>query len=289
MHTRITTVLCAALVAGSFASTTIAAARQNADNDNKDGDQHKNGTAMIKKLTNDQVQINQTFDAPKGLTGYVIQPKQGSPGQKQVVFTNDDKYLIIGNVVTPEGENLTQTYTSKYVTSEVAKTAYQELQNLHWVTEGSDQAEHKLYVLFDPNCVYCQMLYKEIHRLDLIKDQKVQIRWVPVGFLKPSSKGMAAAIFNADNPLQALEKDEKQFNPAKEQGGITPLKQDNDNKAVTESFRKVKENTKFFTRYDFGGTPTLIYQQQNGEYGYMPGFVKGKKLVKLIDGLKESW
>jgi len=246
------------------------------------------GAELIGALTNHQVIISQTFETKVGLTGYVIEPaKQG--GKKQVVFTQGDQYLIIGNVMTKEGQNITDSYTQKYITSKVAKESYQEISNLNWVSEGSDDAKHKMYVIIDPNCVYCHHFYKEVNKLNLIKDKQLQIRWLPVGFLKPTSAGMAAAMLHAKSPIQAIVKDENAAISAKGLSDIKPLDKASTNPQVQADFQKITANTEFFSKYNFGGTPTLIYQKMNDGYGYTPGFVKGPQLMVLIESLSSHW
>ena len=246
------------------------------------------GTQLIKSLTNNKAQVKQSFKTDIGLEGHVIAPvEQG--GQEQVVFTKGDDYLVIGNVITKGGENLTELYTQKLITSKVAKASYQAISKLNWIAEGSDDAKHKLYVIFDPNCIYCHLFYKEINKLDLIKDKELQVRWLPVGFLKPSSAGMAAAMFSAKSPVQAIVQDESGFNTTKEQGGLNPLDKSSKNPKVVKAFDKVTANTQFFAKYGFGGTPTLIYKDNNGKYAYIPGFVKGAQLKSLVNSLSTSW
>ncbi|MFT6834606.1 MAG: thiol:disulfide interchange protein DsbG [Francisellaceae bacterium] len=258
-----------------------------AGNDSK-AKANTSGVNLIKSLTNNQAKVSESFSTPIGLNGYVIEPVENG-GQKQVVFTQGDKYLIIGNVVTADGKNLTKEYTQEYITSKVAKESYKEISNLNWVSEGSDDAKHKMYVIFDPNCIYCHLFYKEVNKLGLIKDKKLQIRWLPVGFLKPSSAGIAAAMLNAISPIQAIVQDENGFNNAKEQSGLKPLDAQSDNPKVKEDFAKITKNTAFFSKYGFGGTPTLIFKKSNGEYEYIAGFVKDKQLVELVNSLNGRW
>lgn len=246
------------------------------------------GRKLIESLTNGQAKVRESFQTDIGLTGFVIAPVQQG-GQEQVVFAQQDQYLIIGNVITAQGKNLTQHYTEKLINSKKAKEAYQQISKLHWIAEGSDQAKHKLYVIFDPNCIYCHLFYKEVNKLDLIKNKMLQIRWLPVGFLKKSSAAKAAAMFHSPQPVQAIVQDENAYKADEQEGGLKPLKKSSDDQQIKQSFKDVEENTQFFSEQGFGGTPTLLYKQSNGKYGFIAGFVKGDKLKALVDGLSSQW
>lgn len=274
-----------ALIGSVVLSATIISAHAD---DNESANIQAEGVKLIQSLTNGKAKISDSFKTNVGLDGYVIEPVEAG-GKKQVVFTQGGQYLIIGNVVTAEGENLTEKYTNKLITSQVAEESYQAIGKLNWIAEGSDKAKHKLYVILDPNCIYCHLFYKEVNKLDLIKNGDLQIRWLPVGFLKPSSAGMAAAMFNSKSPVQAIVKDENAFNDKSEEGGLKPLDKSSTNEKVIAAFAKVNANTKFFSKYGFGGTPTLIYKQADGEYGFIPGFLKGEQLTNLVNSLSATW
>ena len=248
------------------------------------------GEALIHTMTKGQANVTDTF-TPAGtdLQGYVIKSTQGGPAQ--VVFSNKGKYLIIGNVITPQGVNLTEKYTKELIQSKVAKEAYEEItkDNLATIADGKDSAKHKLYIVIDPNCIFCHLMYEEINKLDLVKNGDLQVKWLPAGFLKPGSLGKAAAMLTAKNPLRALIKDEHKFNVKQEEGGLKPLDQSSKDPIVQEAFAKVKANTAFFSKYGFGGTPTLIFKTQDGKYDYVAGFVKGKQLEALVKTLSAKW
>lgn len=59
-----------------------------------------------------------------------------------------------------------------------------------------------LTVFVDPNCPYCRQLFHDLQ--PLIDHDGLGVRWVPVAVLAPSSRGKAAAILQAPDPLAAL-------------------------------------------------------------------------------------
>lgn len=89
----------------------------------------------------------------------------------------------------------------------------------HWIAQG--QGGRVVYVIFDPNCPYCHVVYVESQA----HLQDFQFRWIPVGVLTPSSPGKAAALLAAKDPLAALRRNEDNFVKARGKlGGIAPLR-----------------------------------------------------------------
>ena len=102
-----------------------------------------------------------------------------------------------------------------------AEKLYQVLQKVNYIAQGSDQAVHKAYVIFDPNCMFCHAFSAAAQKA--ITEGEFEVRWVPVGIIKPSSPYKAIAILSATDPLAALMKNEDAFNYKKDDGGIEPL------------------------------------------------------------------
>ena len=69
----------------------------------------------------------------------------------------------------------------------VAKEMMAGIHKATWIEEG--KSPHLIYVFFDPNCPYCHQIYKNTR--DLVKQNAIQIRWVPVGVLTATSYGKA--------------------------------------------------------------------------------------------------
>jgi thiol:disulfide interchange protein DsbG len=78
-------------------------------------------------------------------------------------------------------------------------------------------------VFFDPNCPYCHELYDDLQ--PWVGRQGLQLRWIPVAVLAPSSEGKAAALLQAAGRARALARNEEDFgqNPrAGSGGGLVP-------------------------------------------------------------------
>ena len=67
-------------------------------------------------------------------------------------------------------------------------------------------------VFFDPNCPYCHELYEDLE--PWVGKQGLQLRWIPVAVLAPSSEGKAAAMLQAPVPAKALARNLKVLHAA---------------------------------------------------------------------------
>lgn len=162
--------------------------------------------------------IGQSFIGPDGLTGWVIT----YGGRTVVVYTTSSgNYVINGELVDKDGNNLTAQYSQRYIPPpDIIKLAAALEQDPTLVDEGDPKAP-PLYVFADPNCIYCNKLWSDIR--PLVDSGKVRIRWAMVAFLKQSSTGRATAILTAKDRLAAFTLDESKFDKAHEEGGVAPV------------------------------------------------------------------
>lgn len=80
---------------------------------------------------------------------------------------------------------------------------------------------HQLYVFVDPNCPFCHRLFERLQ--PLIGPHHLTVHWIVAGFLRATSAGKAVAILGAHRPLAALMRNERDFAPGKDDGGIRPV------------------------------------------------------------------
>ncbi|TNF65308.1 MAG: thiol:disulfide interchange protein DsbG [Gammaproteobacteria bacterium] len=240
--------------------------------------------ALIQKLTQNQAKVSQSFNAIDGYKGYVIEPKTG--GQKQILFSDKNGNLILGTIITPEGKNISEEYNQKYVVAPTAQAAFKSASKTNYITEGSDKAKHKMYIIFDPNCAYCHLLYKDLNQAKLTQDGTLQIRWIPVGFIKQDSAAKSASILASKDQTKALQEDELNFNMQMESGGATALKQTTTNQKF---FDQVKANNQYALSNGFNVTPVLIYKTDTGAYSYTPGYVNSAQFKQMLTNVSNSW
>lgn len=247
------------------------------------------GTALIEKIGQGKIKVTKTFIGPAGMVGYVVVPAGSKRGT--VVFTNDaGTYMFAGNIFGANGQNLSQGYNQKYVMGPLSQAAHASVAKMNWFQEGKNSAPHKAYIALDPNCIYCHLLYDRVE--PLIAKGELQVRWVPVGVIKATSKGKAAAMLlpSSDKARVAiLKKDEAAFKLKTEEGGVKPLDQHSSNVAVKAAFKKVEENNVLFTQYQFVGTPVLLYLDQSGKPAVYPGYPRGAALTQLIPQIGNKW
>lgn len=172
----------------------------------------------LQTLQKNGADIQQSFIGPDGLTGWVVTYK----GRTLVVYTTSSgNYVINGELVDKDGNNLTTQYTQRYVSPpDLAKLVATLQQDPTLVDEGDTKAP-PLYVFADPNCIYCNRFWNDVR--PFVVSGKVRIHWAMVSFLKQSSAGRATAILTAKDRLTALTLDESKFDKANEEGGIPPV------------------------------------------------------------------
>jgi len=95
---------------------------------------------------------------------------------------------------------------------------WQALTHTHYIQEGSKGPI--IYDFYDPNCPYCHEIYTWLQ--NPIHNKQIQVRFITVGFLTPSSAGKAAAILSAKDPLAALKLNENKFSTKGVQKGHRP-------------------------------------------------------------------
>ncbi|WP_255305401.1 thioredoxin fold domain-containing protein [Acidithiobacillus ferrivorans] len=137
----------------------------------------------------------------------------------------------------------------------------QRLDHAHWIAQG--HGPHVLYVIFDPNCPYCHVLYDELQ--PRIQPDQLTVRYVPVGYLAPSSFGKAAAILEAKNPLAAIQKNEKGFNVTSHDGAIPEILPN------TASTNALHSNMGILKATGQKIVPTLIYTRRDNTVKIIKG------------------
>lgn len=239
---------------------------------------------LVTHIIGSQGTIIESFQAAPGLTGFVVRSNQGANNSGIVYADNQGQYLFVGSLVNAAGNDLTQYYTQEHINNKIAGPAYSAALQATSFTSGSDKAPHKAIIIIDPNCVYCHLLYKQLK--PLLDNGQVQIRWIPVAFRSPSSPGKAAAMLNAGaNAAAVLDQNEKDFNDQTEEGSISPLQPNPAVASVTAAFNSVAQNTQFFSKFGFQGTPTILYKKNDGTVVLVPGYVQGNEFQSMINSM----
>lgn len=146
------------------------------------------------------------------------------------------------------------------------------------ITEGT--GAKTLYILFDPNCPYCHLLFEELR--PYVKQGVVTIHWIVVGILTPTSPAKAAAILQAKSPLKAFYQDEHDWQgndfPG---GGIHTLQHPSHN-----TQKKLETNDRLLTDNGLTGVPITLFQTTDGSPFFFEGTPPRDKLAEILKYVK---
>jgi len=147
-----------------------------------------------------------------------------------------------------------------------------DLPKATWIAEGKGQ--RIVYIFIDPNCPSCALLYRNLRTL--IEPQDLQIRWVLVAVVGPTSLGKAGAILQAKDPLAALRINEEQYRGDAYSGGIE------EDFPTTETEQKIRANERLLTRLDIPVVPTMLFEDRNWRTVIIQGALSPLALRKVF-------
>jgi len=200
------------------------------------------------------VTIEKSFKAESGLTGYVL----NRGGSYSIVFaTPDNQTVINGILIGADGRNLAPEYEDKHIPKPDFDALWPTLQKAPVIVTGAKGAAVKsvVYAFIDPNCSFCHLAWLAFQPYEQVG---LQVRWLPVAFLAPTSAQKLAAIMQSPDAGVALDKYEEAY---KSGGGI-------DVKTVVikpETQAKLDANSKLMKDFGFGGTPAIIWRDKSGK------------------------
>lgn len=251
-------ILFSTLVALSLVSVTVAA---------KDTD-----PAIVALQDRLGFSVVKSFETPApGVSGYVVKMADGKTG---VVYGIGD-YVLSGTLLDAKGNDLTRQYTATQLPKPDYGAMAQALaQDPHLVSEGGEGAP-EIYVFADPNCIFCHKFWKQTR--DWVADGKVQLHWVMVGFLKPSSLGYSAAIMAAEDRAAALRTFEENFGQNSKGAGISEL-----DPIPPELKAALEKHLSQMAAMDFSGTPGLLFKGIDGQWRGQTGLPQQEALAKAL-------
>lgn len=218
--------------------------------------------ALINNISKGQLETLNTFAGPGDLTGFVLQPKGGSP---MIMYAaNDGSYAVYGNVIGADGQSISDADKQKYVDAYIAKNILTYLPETVSFTQGSADAPYQITAMADPNCSACNYFYKVAK--PAIDSGQLRVNWILVAFVQPDSEAKAISIMTSDDPAAAMEANESGFDPSTEEGGA---------KAATniteEQKAALQKNMDFMRNAGLGSTPTVMFYDRNGEFKFVKG------------------
>lgn len=144
-----------------------------------------------------------------------------------------------------------------------------------YVAVGAQAPKSIVYEFIDPNCTYCHKLWTMTQPYF---DQGLQVRYVLVGVINPTSPRKAAAILEASDPVAALRDSENQYGQTSTGGGaIEPLPH-----PAPETLRKIATHAQMMRGLGFHGTPVLIFMDPDGQLHGAAGLPPAKHLDDIF-------
>lgn len=231
---------------------------------------------QIQGITQSGAKIIKTFPAASQLKGWVI----SKDGRYTILFsTPDNQTLIAGDLIDEAGKNLTEQYADLYIPKPDLTPLYSALEHSTFIAEGTQQSPKSvIYAFFDPNCPFCHFAWKAFQPYEAAG---LQVRWIPVAYLMPTSTAKAAAILQAKDRLAAFLENEHKYNLKNHEGGIKPAK------PSSASTQQLQANNELMQKLGISGTPAIVWKDAKGKIQMKAGMPRLFELP-AITGLPEQ-
>ena len=147
------------------------------------------------------------------------------------------------------------------------------------ITEG--QGPRVLNIFFDANCPYCHELYTALR--PKVGKGGLEIRWVPVAILTPTSVTKGAAILQAPDRLTAFRENENTYGKGAsgQGGGIAPA-----TKVLPATSAILNANNELLDATKSPGVPTMLYRDKAGQAMLVVGPPDAQQLQDILASLK---
>ncbi|MBE0507684.1 MAG: thiol:disulfide interchange protein DsbG [Marinospirillum sp.] len=221
----------------------------------------------IQHLQNQGLNIVREFPVGASLKGWVV----NFEGRDLVVYTTlDGEFLLNGVLLDAQGKDLTQEHQNTWL----PKPGWDDLQNSHYITETSQQEQgdsKTIYMFFDPNCPFCHLAWLALQPYRL---QGLEVRWIPVAYIKPDSRNRAAALLSAAPEQQAvlLQKNMETFGQ--------PLPE-LDKAPDARTREQLQANMDLMQSMGINGTPGWVWQDAEGEMQTHTGMLRLPRLPEI--------
>ncbi|MDH1336838.1 thiol:disulfide interchange protein DsbG [Comamonas thiooxydans] len=228
------------------------------------------------------------FLAEQGLQ--IVGPMQSSGGLKAwaayrdqqpipIYRMPDGKHWVIGTVIDAQGKDVNAKALHNAVQKPMGQEFWIDLERTDWIGDGKPDAARIAYVFTDPNCPYCNQLWRDAR--PLVQAGQLQLRHILVGMLRPSSEGKAAAILASKAPEQALASHAMAYADAHGKNpdvlGIAPLQR------IPLSARDaLANNAALMSNAGLRATPATIWKNAQGLVQIRTGMPPGL-LDELMD------
>jgi thiol:disulfide interchange protein DsbG len=146
----------------------------------------------------------------------------------------------------------------------------QRLDRATWIQAGSKSTERVVYVFTDPDCPFCNDLWKAVATA---RAPDVQIRYLLVAVIDAESKGKDTAILESKDRAAAFEKNERNY----ARGGIEPKAT-----LLPATSETIATNGDLMAALHIFGTPGLVYMDEHGEVKVFAGMPDATQLRAIV-------
>jgi len=146
----------------------------------------------------------------------------------------------------------------------------QRLDRAKWIAAGSKSAQRVVYVFTDPECPFCNDLWKA---LMTARAPEVQIRYLLVAVIDADSRGKDAAILESKDPAATLEKHERSYG----HGGIPPKPA-----VQPQTSETISANEALMAALQIYGTPGLVFLDENNQVKVFAGMPDAAQLQSIV-------
>ena len=222
------------------------------------------------------VKIERQFPAASGLTGWVL--AQGS--KHSIVYTTPDKQtLILGELMNAGGESISSQYEQSYLPSPDLSPLFSRMEKGMFIAEGAKTAvKSTIYIFSDANCPYCNTMWRALKPYEKMG---LQVRWVPVAVLNPTSLPKMLEVLTAKNQEDAFNAMEQRFGkPWERKTGMNEAEH-------KDLIRKLQDNATLMESFGITGVPGIVWRDQGGKVRVKIGMMRLSE-IPLITGLPEQ-
>jgi thiol:disulfide interchange protein DsbG len=138
----------------------------------------------------------------------------------------------------------------------------QRLERANWIAAGSKSSARVVYVFTDPDCPFCNDLWKALRTA---RAPDVQIRYLLVAVIDADSRRKDAAILESKDPAATLAKHERNYDP----GGIAPQAT-----VQSQTSETISVNEALMAALQIYGTPGMVYLDEQGQVKVFGGMYR---------------
>lgn len=222
---------------------------------------------LISQISDNKLQAIKTMSVGKNLTAVIVSHAEPSIQPSLVYLDGSKQHLLEGQVIGPDGVNLTAGHINHVLQPIVDHNAWRALPKTQWLLDGHLKAKHKIYVLADPNSLIVRDYYFQTLK-PAIDSGDLAVRWVLVGGIGRKSQQLTAQILKSQKPLinwhRQLEKLQGQQGPIKQ---APPIKQ------------VMSKNLQFLLTYRYHQFPTTLFKTTDQKLHVVYGFIQDEILM----------